>query len=58
MGSATPVGSGRWDCFMGAHHRGAQHWLDRAMILIHGSMPHLLDWGDGIASWGHATLVG
>ena len=30
---------GRWDCFMGACHRGMRHWLDR---------------GAGIDSWGLA----
>ena len=54
MGSATPVGSRRWDWFKGAHHRGARNWLDRARGLIQGGMRHSLDRGDAIASWGHA----
>ena len=39
---------------MEACHRGARHWLDRAMRLIHGGIRHWLGQDDGIASWGHA----
>ena len=49
-----PVGSGRWDWFMEACHRGERHWLDRARGVIHGGMRHWLGRGDWIASWGHA----
>ena len=57
MGSSTPAGSGRWDWFMGACHRGARHWLDRVTALIHGGTRHWLDQGAGIDSWGHAMGV-
>ena len=39
---------------MEACHRGARHWLDRAMGLIHWGMRHWLGRGDGIDSWGLA----
>ena len=43
-----------WGRAMGTHVTG---WIG-AMGLNHGDMWHWLDRGDGIVSWGHATLAG
>ena len=62
MGSATPVGSGQWDWFMGARI-GAQDtgWIGRwdwFMGACHGGMWHWLDRGNGIDLWQCAALDG